>query len=183
MEEWCDIKGYEGIYQVSNLGRVRSLDRISAYSNGRLHTYKGKVLKQYADVNGYLCVYLCKDDARKCKLVHRLVWEAFNGEIPSGMEVNHIDENPSNPSLSNLNLLTHKENLNWGACQERRAAKLKNNPLKSKPVYGYDKDGNLVVSFPSTAEAGRNGYETSHVAACARGKLKTHKGLRWSYFI
>lgn len=127
---------------------------------------------------GYLIVNLSKDSVVTTKLVHRLVYEAFHGEIPEGLVVNHIDENPKNPSLSNLNLLTTKENLNWGTARERLSAS-----QVKKRVYGYDKEGKLVISFNSTLEADKHGYNHRHISECANKKTHyhTHKGLRWSY--
>ena len=182
MEEWRDIKGYEGLYQVSSEGRVRSLDReISDYRCSR--TRLGIILRPCL-AKGYFIVVLSKEGTHTCKLVHRLVYEAFNGEIPEGMQVNHIDEDKTNNRLDNLNLMTPKENINWGTRNERVSIKTRNgfnNRIKPKQVYGYDKDGNLVVSFPSAAEAGRNGYDSGDVSACARGKYKQHKGIIWKY--
>ena len=178
-EIWQDIEGYEGIYQVSNLGQARSLDRID--SLGRL--WKGKILKPVNRTDGYQHVHLAKDGVKKTFLVHRLVYEAFNGKIPEGMQVNHINENKSDNRLSNLNLMTAKENTNYGTGHERSAKTQLNDQRKSKPVVGYDSEGNVVVEFPSTNEAGRNGYDHSAVSACCRGEkhYHRHKGLIWRY--
>ena len=123
MEEWRDIKGYEGLYQVSNEGRVKSLDRIvtanSRWGKTRKMMFKGRDVKQFIGENGYFKVSLCKNGKPISKDVHRLVYEAFNGKILDNMQVNHIDENKTNNTLSNLNLLTPKENTNWGTAIER----------------------------------------------------------------
>lgn len=169
-EIWMDIEGYEG-YQVSNLGRARSLDRID--SLGRL--WKGKIRKPFSDKDGYQLVQLCKDGKRKAFLVHRLIYEAFCGKIPSGMQVNHINECKTDNRLCNLNLMTPKENTNWGTRTERSAK------AQSKPVIGIDENGDIIVTFPSAREAGRNGYDQSHISACCRGKKPSHKGLIWRY--
>lgn len=122
-QEVCmPIDGFEGLYEVSNLGRVRSLDRL-VNSNGGTRLHKGKVLKFVNNGGGYLQVYLYKDGKSTKFYVHRLVYEAFHGKRPEGMEINHIDEDKSNNSIKNLNLMTHKENANWGTCIERRAKK------------------------------------------------------------
>ena len=129
----------------------------------------------YEDSKGYHKVTLYDDNGRVTKgKLHRFIWQAVNGPIPEGMEVNHIDENKSNNSIFNLNLMTHKENMNFGTRTERVAKAL------SKPV-GAFKDSKLVMTFPSTAEAGRNGFDHSTVAKCCRGELKTHKGYEWRY--
>ena len=178
-EIWADILGYEGLYQASNLGQVRSINRIDSLGHHR----KGKILNPLTRTDGYQQVILCKDGVRKCFQIHRLVYAAFCGEIPSGMEVNHINECKTDNRLCNLNLMTKKENINYGSGIERRAKAQKNHPRKSKPVIGYDADGNVVVTFPSTSEAGRNGYDHSAVSACCRGEKYYHsyKGLRWKY--
>jgi hypothetical protein len=126
MEKWRDIEGYEGLYQVSNFGRVRSLDRVVFQKNrwGQLWkvTYKGTILKQYKQPY-YLEVDLCKDGVKKHHLVHRIEYEAFNGKIPEGMQVNHINEIKTDNRLENLNLMTPSENINWGTRNERDADK------------------------------------------------------------
>ena len=186
METWKDIKGYEGIYQVSDEGRVRSLDREVGSHHNSAKKIKGKIKKTTVNNRGYLQVSLSKDGKISTKKIHRLVWLAFNGEIPQGLQVNHIDEDKTNNRLDNLNLMTPKENSNWGTRTERISAKTRgvyNNPKVSHPVFGYDKDCNLVVSFPSIKEASRNGFNHGTVSACANGYkgYKTHKGLKWSY--
>lgn len=172
-EDWRDLPGYEGIYQVSNLGRVKGLDRIDSSGKSR----KGRLLKPETTRVGYQQVTLYKDGKMKHFLVHRLVYTVFCGDIPEGMEVNHINEVKSDNQIENLNLMTHAENLNWGT-RNARSAK-----ANSKPVVGYDDQDNIVVEFPSTAEAGRNGYNRRNVASCCRGAKhhNTHKGLIWRY--
>ena len=112
-EEWKNIIDYEGLYQVSNLGRVKSLN----YK----HTGREKILKSSVDKIGYMYVGLCKNGKVKFFKVHRLIYEAFYGEIPNGMQVNHINEIKADNRLSNLNLMTRKENINFGTGIERRA--------------------------------------------------------------
>ena len=114
-EIWKPIPNYDS-YRVSNLGRVKSVDRLS--SNGR--KLKGEI-KKSSDARGYLHVSLCKDGKCKYFLVHRLVMLAFVGECPKGMEVNHIDENKHNNCLSNLEYITNIENCNYGTRNKRIA--------------------------------------------------------------
>ena len=155
------------------------------HPKGGLKTVKGKILSPSTDKYGYLRVILSKDGKAKNFQVHRLVYEAFCGEIPDGLVVNHINEDKTDNRLENLNLLTPKENLTWGTCVERRAKALKkalkNNPKMSKPVVGMDEQGNVVITFPSTMEAQRNGYDSGHISRCCRGKRSTHNGLHWKY--
>lgn len=109
MEEeiWKDIPNYEGFYQVSNLGRVKSLSR--TLSNRPL---KGKILKQFPCFRGYMNVVLCKNTYRKHRTVHQLVSEAFLGFTPCGHKLvpNHKDYNKSNNRLENLEIVTQRVN-------------------------------------------------------------------------
>lgn len=106
MEEWRDIIGYEGLYQVSNLGRVKRLDGID--SRGRL--WKGRILKSMSTIWGYLWVPLCKDGVRKQHRIHRLVAEHFIPNVENKSQVNHIDGNKKNNTVENLEWTTHSEN-------------------------------------------------------------------------
>lgn len=122
-EIWRDIPGYEGLYQISNLGRVKRIfDRVFIGKYGQTiiqrpnDTIKGFKGKRQ---NDYWRVYLYKNNSRKKYTVHVLVYKSFFGEIPDGYQVNHMDENKDNNSIFNLNLLTPKENSNWGTRNER----------------------------------------------------------------
>ena len=116
-EEWKDIKGYEGVYQVSNFGRVRSLDRYCiSNTNNQFATYtskrllKGKILKAYDNGNGYLMISLLKNMKRKVYYVHRLVGEYFLSQKEEE-EINHIDGNKYNNDVRNLEWCSRSENL------------------------------------------------------------------------
>lgn len=122
-EIWKDVIEYEGLYQVSNLGRVKSLN----YK----HTGKERILKSIRNKDGYWKVALYKNGKRKTLSVHRLVVTAFIEPIPKGLVVNHIDENPANNCVENLEICTHKKNLNHGTCQARRLAARKGRKFSS----------------------------------------------------
>ena len=112
-EVWKDIEGYEGKYQVSNLGRVRSLDRYPLFKDGRKRLLKGQVLKPVKDHNGRLYVKLSNNEnVRRNKSISRMVATAFLGS-PEGalLEVNHIDGNPLNNHIKNLEWTTRQENM------------------------------------------------------------------------
>jgi len=116
MEEFREVKGYEGLYEVSNLGRVRSLDRTVITSTGS-RAYIGKILKPAYDSFGY-CVYgLCKEGKSINKRAHQLVAIAFLNHTPNGLKlvVDHIDANPKNNNLNNLQLVTHRFNISKGS--------------------------------------------------------------------
>lgn len=103
-EIWKDIKGYEGKYQVSNLGRIKSLN----YNR----TGKEKILKEIKNKHGYLETTLCKNGKRKTLKIHRLVCQAFLEDYSEELEVDHIDTNKENNNLTNLRMCTRKENSN-----------------------------------------------------------------------
>ena len=173
MEEvWKDIEGYEGLYQVSNKGNVKSL------KNNK--TKKEKILK-HSIVKGYLQVILCKDKTIKGFKIHRLVSQAFIENPNNYPCVNHKDECSTNNSVENLEWCTQKYNINFGTRNERTSEKLINRNDKSKQVYQYTKDGKLIAVWKSTRECQRNGFNHGSVSSCCNGKLKTHKGYIWSY--
>lgn len=177
MEEWRDIE-VKNWYEVSNKGRVRSKDRVIIIpSNKHCSEYekklKGKILSPLVDSQGYLTV--CLGRGSKRYLVHRLVYEAFNGEIIEGMQVNHIDEDKSNNVPSNLNLMTPKENSNWGTSKERRSEK------QGFKVYKYTLDEELIATYNSLRIASiENGIDKNTIKRhCLNGK--EYKGYKWSF--
>lgn len=126
MEQWKAIKGYEGLYQVSNTGKVRSLN----------YKCSGKIKELSPGDNGlgYLQVNLYKEGKCKRFKVHRLVVQAFIGEIPKGLVVNHKDENPQNNNVDNLEICTYEYNNNYGTRNERLSASMKGNKNACKLV-------------------------------------------------
>lgn len=196
MEEiWKDISGYEGKYQVSSLGRVKSLN----YNR----TKKEKILKGGKDNVGYLSIRLCKEGKPKTYRVHRLVAESFIDNPHNYPIINHKDEDKTNNCIENLEWCTQKYNNTYGTCINRRVAntdykaiaakidykevgrknseKLLNRKDKSKPVLQFTKDNKFVKEWVSNRECERNGYDHSAVASCCKGKLKSYKGFIWKY--
>lgn len=165
-EEWRDIVGYEGLYQVSNTGKVKSLN----YRK----TGREKLLKPQTDKNGYLYIGIRKNGKRKFKKIHRLVAEAFLDNPNNLPEVNHKDENPSNNIVCNLEYCNHKYNTNYGT------RNIRSKISQSKTVVAY-KNGVEVLRFSSTAEAQRNGYNSGNISCCCRGIYKQYKGFKWQY--
>ena len=174
-ELWKDVKDYEGLYQVSTFGRVRSMDRWVTYKNGVKRFFEGKIINTFISNNGYIRVELSKNCKKIKYLVHRLVAEAFIPNPDNLPCVNHKDEVKDNNYPYNLEWCTHEYNNNYGTHNQRKALN------KSKKVYQYDLQGNLVREWSSASEVGRNGFTRSHVAKCCLGKQKTHKGFIWSY--
>lgn len=180
-EIWKDIVGYEGRYQVSNLGMVRSLDAYVKHSSGGNRFRKGRVLKQTNDKGNYKIVGLHKNGVKKCK-VHRLVAQAFIPNPNNYPMINHKDENPSNNRVDNLEYCDCKYNNNYGRHIERIIKKNINNPLKSKPVLQYTKDGEFIKEYPSIAEAERQtGIPNQSISHCCCGRYKTIYGYVWKH--
>lgn len=107
IEIWKDVLGYEGLYKVSNMGRVKSL-------NYR-RSGKEKMMTLHNNGKDYQFVALTKDKKIKYFYVHRIVWEAFNGPIPNGMVINHKSEIKSQNNIENLECITQKDNCNYGS--------------------------------------------------------------------
>ena len=182
-EQWktAVYKGviYEGLYKVSNLGKILSLN----YKN----TGKAELMNTGKRKDGYLQVQLWKNGESKTCRVHRLVAEAFLPNPENLPEVNHKDENKKNNFVflnedgtvnkekSNLEWKNHRDNLNHGTRNERIAK------AKSKKVLQFSLSGELIREWDSTQECGRNGFNQGHVAACCRGEKPQYKGFRWEY--
>lgn len=192
-EEWKDITGYEGLYQVSNTGRVKSLERTVWTGRGYYKTLPERILKACKSGNGYLLVALCKDGKDKRHYVHRLVATAFL-ENPMGYkEINHIDENKQNNCMENLEYCSRLYNANYGTRNQRAGEKLKGRKFseetikkiaesKKKPVYSIDKESGLFTYWESAKEAGEVlGIDPSSIARCCKGKLKSAGGFYWFY--
>ena len=135
-EIWKDIAGYEGYYQVSNLGRVKSIERLIAYTNSKgvvsHFPVEEKIIAQRTDKGGYQRASLKKDKVRKLCLVHRLVAQAFI-ENPDNLPlVNHKDENRGNNNAMNLEWCTSKYNHNYGNARERMAIARRNYHAKRR---------------------------------------------------
>ena len=171
MEIWKDIIGYESFYQVSNLGRVKSLN----YN----HTGKEEILKEgwvHYKNGGYRSVNLCKNGKRKTHLVHRLVAEAFIPNPDNLPCINHKDENPSNNCVNNLEWCTQEYNINYGSRNKKVSKKL------SKPLLQLTKDLQLIKLWESASEVEKNtGFLNQNITACCKGRIKTAYGYVWKY--
>lgn len=114
-EYWMDVRNYEGLYQVSDLGRVKSVSRTVRISEGwcgnKFRVLPERILKGGRVGAGYVSVALCKEGKIRCKYIHHIVWDAFNGDIPYGLEINHEDGDKSNNTLKNLTVMTHSQNI------------------------------------------------------------------------
>ena len=172
MENWKEIDGYEGLYEVSDLGRVKS------FWHG-----KERILKPGKNTCGYLHVSLFKDGKVKQPKIHRLVAEAFIPNPDNLETVNHKDEVKTNNAVSNLEWMSIKDNLNYGTHNKRVSEAKINHPSLSKKVQMFDKStGELLATFPSTHEAGRvTGIYHQNISQCCKGKYKSAGGYIWRY--
>ena len=162
--------------------KFRDYSKYEIYEDGKIWSYsQKKFLKPQTDKDGYQMVTLTDNEGKqKTHKVHRVVWEAVTGKpIPENLEINHRSEDKTENMITNLELVSHKQNMNFGTCSKRIAKAL------SKQV-GAFKDGKLVMRFPSTMEAGRNGFNQCSVSACCRNCYirpgnNVFKGLTWKY--
>lgn len=167
-EEWKDIEGYEGLYQVSNLGRVRSFKQNKS----------GHLLKYKSNCWGYFQVGLSKNGKQKLFSVHRLVAEAFIPKVENKNIVNHIDCDKSNNHANNLEWCTQKENV-------RHSVKLRHyehSGAENKPVIMTEKQGAFENKFRSICEAARiTGIPQQNISKCCNGKLRSAGGYLWRF--
>lgn len=162
MEQWRNIVGYDGLYQVSNQGSVRNL------KSGRLVS-----ISKTAD--GYSKVALRANGKAKTFLVHRLVASAFIGDL-QGMQVNHMDENRSNNVVQNLEICTASQNSRHGSRLQRIAEK------RSRAVVQLSKDGTLLNRFYGSREAERKtGIVHQNIWYCCMGTYKSAGGYLWMF--
>lgn len=184
MEEeiWKDVVGYEGYYQISNLGRVKRLARESVDSMGRNMFYKEIILKiQISHQTGYPYVNLSKNGEVKSETIHTLIADAFIPNPDNLPCVNHIDENRANSVLSNLERCTYSYNNAYGcACAKRKETMRRNSEGKHKIIYQFDLSGNLVATYKGgvTQTEEKLGYL---IGDCLTGKSKTAHGYVFSY--
>lgn len=177
IEIWKDIKDYEGLYQVSNFGRVRSVDHYVNYKNIKKRLIIGKILKLNKDNRGYYVVTLSKNNIRKNYSVHRLVAEAFILNPDNLPTVDHIDRNRLNNNVENLRWADYK--LQQDNCDRETQAK-----ALSKPVMQYTLDMIFIKEYPSAAEASRQtGINHTNIIGCCNGKYgyKSAGGYIWKY--
>ena len=182
-EIWKDVKGYEGYYQVSNLGRVKSLDRnydvINKLGFKQRINSKGRIRIPQKGSNGYLFVSLSKDNKIKQILIHRMVAIAFLPNPDDLPEVNHKDECITNNAVNNLEWCTSKYNANYGTRNERCFPK-----AQCKAVNQYSKDGKFIKRWNSLGDAYRTlGIDRSQIINVCKHKKQcvTAGGFKWEY--
>lgn len=176
MEVWEPVVGYEGFYEVSNQGRVRGVEREVYHGNGTYRRQPSKILRANPEGGGYLQVGLYKDGTMVKRKIHRLVAIAFLDNAQNLPEVNHVDENKRNNTLSNLEWCTRKENENHGTKRARAAASMDYAALAqklSKRVAQYSTDGTLIKVWDSLKAIHLAlGYSQGNISMCCNGKHK-----------
>jgi len=175
-EIWKPVVGFEGLYEVSNRGRVRSVDRKILQKNGRTRTKVGVVLKQFITNKGYPYVMVNKDYKQHLKTVHRLVAQAFIPNPNNYPVVNHKDEDKTNNCVENLEWCTQSYNMTWNGLSKRIARKTKGRPSKlRKPVI----DLNTGTIYESRMEANEKlGIRWNSIKAMCEGKQYEVNGVR-----
>lgn len=173
-EEWRAVPGYEGLYEVSNMGRVRSLDRWVEGNKGTLYFRSGGIRVQNIDHKGYYCVTLTRNAKGIQKKVHRLVAMAFIPNPDNLPMVNHRDECKTNNNVNNLEWCTAMYNSHWGTARERCA-------WNRTAVEQYDLDGNYIASYRSIMDAAKAvGISKQCIWLCLNRKgSKTSAGYIW----
>lgn len=180
-ELWKDIKGYEGLYQISSFGNVKSVGRVLCRKNGSLYSISEKILRPIYDKRGYPYVFLTNLKTPKRFFIHRLVAINFIPNPYHKTDVDHIDGNPSNPHLSNLRWATSTENHLNPITVER--VKVGNSPigkgLNAVSVLGTNLLTGETIHFDKIKAAQEFGFDPSTISKCILGKKKSHKGFVW----
>lgn len=193
-EIWKDIPEYEGLYQASNLGRIRSLAKKRKNGNNSFYYQKDIILKQQLRKNGYLYIFLWKENNKKQFSIHRLVATTFISNKTKNPQVNHKDGNKLNNNIDNLEWCTvsynNKEAYRIGIKKPtwlgKKGAEHPNYNKKgklwfsSKPVLQYDLNNNFIKEWECSEQAKEQG-KYHHVSECCRGKRKTSNGYMWKY--
>lgn len=175
-EIWKSVKGFEGAYEVSNLGKVRSVDRIVVYPDGKPRLKKGKELSQATSRGGYNAILICTQKERKNYLVHRLVAEAFIPNPENLPCINHKDENKHNNCVENLEWCTHQYNNNYGEHTKKIAKHF------ARPVIQLDMNGNFIARFESSWDAQRaTGIFQGGICNVANHKKNSAGGFKWEW--
>ena len=193
IEIWKPVVSYEAFYEVSSLGRVRSVSRTITHKDGVKRTFKQREMAQTVNERGYLSVGLNKDNVQSTFMVHNIVATAFIENPMNKPIVNHKDLDKKNNCAENLEWVTNAENIQHahdnGAVTIHRGEDNhmhgRYNELNhySKPVYQFDsKRKVMITSFPSAREAARQlNANFKLISECCNGFRNTHKGYAWSF--
>jgi len=188
MEEeiWRDVVGFEGLYQVSNMGSVRSCYHVVMRSNGRKRTVYPVTLKPQKSAHGYFMFNLSKNGKGKTIVAHRIVAIAFIPNPENKPQVNHKDGNKKNNHVSNLEWMTSKENINhsWmmGMSYTTHAGKFGDDSYKKTAVIQSDTSGVFIEEHQSIIGAcNKLGLHPSSIINCCKGRRPNYGGFNWEY--
>ena len=187
MEEiWKDVPGYEGLYQVSNFGKVIALSKEFLVGKGTVIVHKQKEIS-FHHKRRYFQVALNNKGKRKYVSVHRLVAQAFIPNPDNKPCIDHIDGNRANNRVDNLRWVTHKENSNNPITRERIKANCTgakrcgaNSPV-AKRIKRISKDGKIKI-YDTITEAKKDGFCYSSIIMCLKGRMNTHRKYKWEYY-
>lgn len=184
MELWKDIPGYEGLYQVSNLGRVKSLDRTVVMPNGKCYFRSGRIFKNQKCSNGYLMIALCVDGKKAQRLIHILVAKAFIQNLNRLPEVNHLNGDKADNRVENLEWSSHSDNIKHSYYTLNR--KLSRAQLgKSGSLHHRSKKVICITNgkeYGSVAEAGRElNLFSANISHVCLGKAHAIKGYQFKF--
>lgn len=197
-EIWKDVVGYEGLYQVSNMGRIATLSHtiecLSDYNGIKVKktfNIKQCLRKLYLGKHGYVECTLRNGKRIKLMKVHRIVAEAFIPNPQNLSSVNHKDEDKTNNHIDNLEWCTHKYNSNYGTRNKRIKSSLSNAHknglynnsyrLKSKPIIGISLSDNSTIFFKKSLDLEKQGFERHIVSKCCRNLRLDYKGYKWMF--
>ena len=177
-EIWKPVVGYEGFYECSNMGRVKSVDRyVSHIYEGEYQFIKGRIRKTKLNNGGYEMLSLFRDGKEKTCLVHRIIAEAFLPNPYNLPEVNHKDECKTNNFVENLEWCDREYNLYYGTRRQRQAEK------EMVPVIQYTKDGMLIKKWDSMQSVMDDlGINRGNISNCCSGRCKSVGGYKWKYY-
>ena len=176
MEIWKDIKGYEGKYQVSNKGRIKSLSRAIPHLGGFRVIPERIMVQHVSSTTGYYMVHLCKDKKYEWMLTHRIVAMTFIPNPNNLPFVNHKDEIKTNNEVSNLEWCTPAYNLDYSNVRQKQRDAI------SKEIEQYDFDGRFIKRYKNCYEAGRIlNVSPSSLRLCCIGKIGSCRGFIWKY--
>lgn len=186
-EVFVPIPRYEGYYEVSKSGNVRSVDRVVS-GNGLAQSSRvvqSRLMVRHVDTRGYACVCLSANGTSAHHRVHRLVMSAFSpNNAADDLDVNHINGDKLDNNLENLEWVTRSENLihRYRVLGQKHSmtGKFGGDHHRSVRVVGVNRSGEAICSFPSLMDAERAGYRASKISNCLSGKRKTHAGLSWT---
>lgn len=178
VECWMPIIGYEGFYEVSNLGRIKSLKRDVPTRDNRIKHLKEKIIKPQADKKGYSHIVLHKGNIKTIKNIHRIVCETYHKEkYFEKAWVNHINGIKNDNRVSNLEFVTASENIKHGFRVLGR--KITADYMK-KPIIQYDLNGNMINKFNSITEAAiQTNSNQRGISACINNQRKTANKYIW----